>query len=86
MLDLISLKKCAREEGGKAQAGKKAAALVVEPGEADVQLACKVCGAGFAFGVSEQKRYAHKGWAEPSRCLACRKTKRAAVASGSERW
>jgi hypothetical protein len=53
----------------------------------DVELACRDCHVAFTWTVAEQEIYAAHGWAEPARCLACRRRRRwrRAEALGMER-
>ena len=43
---------------------------------ADKWLVCKDCHRKFVFAVKEQKDYGQKGWADPVRCLYCRRQKK----------
>ena len=54
----------------------------------DKTMACKDCGAEFVFTAGEQEFYAEKGFQnEPTRCKACRQTRKSnrAVNSGEPR-
>jgi len=42
----------------------------------DKYLICKDCHRKFIFTVKEQKDYGQKGWADPVRCLYCRRQKK----------
>lgn len=42
----------------------------------DKILICKDCHRKFYFTVKEQKDYGQKGWADPVRCLYCRRQKK----------
>ena len=55
----------------------------VKVGDADIELKCKDCGGTYSFVIREQKHYEEKGFAKPSRCLKCRKKKRAAAPAAS---
>ncbi len=49
----------------------------------DQTLKCRDCGADFVWTASEQEFYQQKGFANPpSRCVACRKAKKASFNSG----
>ncbi len=52
----------------------------------DKTLACRECGAEFAFTASEQQFYADKGFQnEPGRCPNCRAARRQANGQNRER-
>ena len=42
-------------------------------------IACVECGSDFDFGASEAAFYQRKGLAEPKRCAACRKARKATL-------
>ena len=64
-----------RDERSQAQKPKEAVVV----GDAGVELACRDCSTTYSFSVKEQRRYQEKGYAQPTRCPECRKTKRAAA-------
>ncbi len=39
------------------------------------QIVCKDCGVEFLFLEGEQRFFAGRGWADPTRCRACRAKK-----------
>ena len=43
---------------------------------ADKTMACRDCGAEFVFTGGEQEFFAQKGFSEPTRCPACRATRK----------
>ncbi len=52
----------------------------------DKTLVCRDCGAEFVFTAGEQEFYAEKGFQnEPTRCKACRQTRKARPANGEPR-
>lgn len=42
----------------------------------DKKIVCKDCGAEFEFTAGEQEFYAQKGFQEPTRCKACRESRK----------
>lgn len=52
-------------------------AVAVVAGGAGLELVCRDCDATYSFSIKEQSRYEEKGFAQPTRCLECRKSKRA---------
>ena len=43
---------------------------------ADKTLACRDCGTEYVFTAGEQEFFAQKGFSEPTRCPACRATRK----------
>ena len=70
------------QRDAKADHKADSAASPVVVGTAAIKLDCKDCGLAFSFALREQAHYEAKGFAKPTRCLACRKARRAA-GSGS---
>ena len=49
------------------------------PQPGDKFLACRECNERFVFSVGEQYFFAGNGWADPVRCLDCRRAAKAAL-------
>jgi hypothetical protein len=50
----------------------------MEPG--DKLLICRDCNSRFLFGRDQQRHFAERAWADPTRCVDCRHARKASIA------
>jgi len=74
--EVRQLEVAARTAKQERSSGAAPAAVPVRAGGEDVELKCRECGVGFAFTAKEQTFFEDKGFAQPLRCLECRRKRK----------